>query len=97
MNRFNNQDTFNWANLLAQKVALDLDAGDKTSLKVLSSLLLELPSEMLTTAVRTYIGIDRCVQNELDERGPFRKVLERINQASLELDNHVETEDPDEA
>ena len=96
MNRFDNQETFTFAMLLAKKVALDLDAEDYSALPVLSDLLMEFPTEMVAIAVRTHIGIERCVKHSLDEDGPFLKVLVHLNKAEMELGEYVEDEDPNE-
>jgi hypothetical protein len=47
--------------------------------------MMELPIEVVVMSVRSQIGIERCVRNYLDEPGPFRQVLIRIDKAVREL------------
>lgn len=80
MNRFDKEDSCRFVSYLAKKIALDLDAKDYSSLPVLTDLLMELSEEEMLFAIRSQIGIERCVQHDLDdEAGPFYKVLVRMN------------------
>lgn len=83
MNRLNEEDTIQFANLLCQKLALDLDANDKSSAKIVFQLLLDLPAEIVHKAIRVGIGIDRIVQHNLDAGGEYkdlRLIFKNISQ-----------------
>jgi len=84
MNRLDRQDSFNFAFILARKVALDLDAGDLSMLSNYVPFLMEMEVELLTIVVRSQIGIERLVKHNLDEHSDFVKVLYRINHGEEE-------------
>lgn len=80
MNRLNEEDTIQFANLLCQKLALDLDANDKSSAKIVFQLLLDLPAEVVRKAMKKWIGINRMVQHDIDQDEGYISILEKINQ-----------------
>lgn len=75
MNRLNSTDSLALAELLTKKLAADLDAGDKSSLKSIGLFLLDLPMEDIIISFRKNMGLERIVQHELDEDKTFKKLL----------------------
>jgi len=84
MNRLDKQDTFNFAVLLCQKLALDLDANDTSAIDSTAFFLDQLDTEILLITVRSLIQLDRIIRMGLDEHPVFAKILIRINQAPIE-------------
>ena len=80
MNRLNEQDTQTLANLLCQKWALDLDAGDKSSTQIIIEMLSDLPIKVAWQLVRKNIGIERCVKNDLDEDKNFQLLNQKVKE-----------------
>jgi hypothetical protein len=75
MNRLNQEAQLALANLLCQKIALDLEAGDQSTLDPAIELLSEIEMEALLLAIRTQIGIERIIKYRLDERKDFNPLL----------------------
>lgn len=94
MNRFPKEESYRFAQFLAKKIALDLDADDYSSLPALVDLLIELPVEEVLWAIRHQIGIERCVCHDLDRDGPFLKLLLFLNEAVKKIDSNVQDQDP---
>lgn len=79
MNRLNNEASLMLAKLLALKLALDLDAGDRSSIDIVGTLLSDLSIEAQTFAIRTQICIERCVKYELDNNEIWSKIFKSLN------------------
>jgi hypothetical protein len=79
MNRLDNEQSMQLANLLCHKLALDLDAGEVSTIDQTADLLQDLPTEVVLFAVRTQIQIDRCIHYHLDEHPKFSIILNKIN------------------
>lgn len=77
MNRLSAEDSMVFACYLAKKLAADLDAGDRSSINLIGELLSELPLEAFLIATRTYLGLERIVQHNLDKK-PFKKTWEKL-------------------
>jgi hypothetical protein len=81
MNRLHNEDDQQFANRVAQKLAVDLDAGDRSFIKRAAGLLLELPNETVRIALKDHLDIARMVKHELDLDDCFNDLLCRISNA----------------
>jgi len=79
MSRLNNEASLMLAKLLALKLALDLDAGDRSSIDIVGTLLSDLPMEAQVVAIRTEIGMERCVKYELDTNEIWSKIFKSGN------------------
>ena len=95
MNRLDTEWSLKFAHILCNKLALDLDADDYSSLPAVSELLMDLPVEAVLAATQHQLGIERCVKHGLDDKGSFfYKVLHRLNkELNGRPDKHVEDED----
>ena len=82
MNRLNTEHTKMLAQLLCHKLALDLDAHDKSTIAIIAPILMDLPLEDVLEAIRAQITLDRIIIHCLDEDPMFDQLLRNIN-ASL--------------
>lgn len=79
MNRLNEQDTQTLANLLCKKLVLDLDAGDRSNIKMYSEILNDVSREAFLFASRKYISLDLIVKYNLDEDCFFGPIMSKAN------------------
>ena len=66
MNRLTKEQQISLASLLSQKLALDLDAGDTSTLDACATVLVEFPNDVFLEAFKKYVNIERIVKHNLD-------------------------------
>lgn len=98
MNRLSKNESYQLAILLCAKLALDLDADDHSSIASVFQMLSDLSVEDVLWAMRTQVGIERCVKHELDCNEHAIPVLRWINGPDfIEDETNVQAKDKDKS
>jgi|HubBroStandDraft_5_1064220.scaffolds.fasta_scaffold17562_6 hypothetical protein len=81
MNRLSNEDALQLARLLCRKIALDVDAGDRSSIKAIVPILSEFPLLEVVWPALTEIGIERATKYNLDIDPDLNELITKLNSA----------------
>jgi hypothetical protein len=94
MNRLSNEDALQLAHLLCKKLALDIDAEDRSSIKMVVPILLELPLLEVIWPALTEIGVDRASKYNLDVDPDLNELIIKLNTKlnNLILDKNCQRE-----
>jgi hypothetical protein len=65
---------------MCERLAAELDAGDKSNIQKVASALLEFDIEIVAIAIRKYISIERIIKFNLDEDPIFGIVCRKIQE-----------------
>lgn len=69
--------------LLCAKLSEELDRGNNNSVRHVTDILLQFSPEVILISVRNYIGVERIVKFNLDDREDFFKLIKKVTQHTL--------------